>query len=233
MGYFSSPRIFNIFAVLISKFKSLLITSQQSLSRLLVDTFIISCSVCILTLSAKLNFPQPFSPVPLTMQTFVVMLIGLTYGFYLATTTFFFYLLIGALGLPVFANGGGIMYLLTAPTAGFLYGMFLATMIMSWLSDRSLNKNWCTTLFLCGIGQVCFFTVGLGWLSFYFTISGHADFLQDGFHKAIAKTFTRENTWIIITTHPEFLKTILAVVTLPHVKTLVTHIRKKSSFGSF
>ena len=77
--------------------------------------------VCLLTLSAKLQVP--FYPVPMTMQTLVVLMIGMAYGRVLGTATVVAYLLAGAAGLPVFAGtperGIGLAYMM-GPTGGFL-----------------------------------------------------------------------------------------------------------------
>ena len=62
----------------------------------------------LLALSSKVQVP--FWPVPMTMQTFIVFIIGMAYGWKLAFCTLVAYLLEGALGLPVFAKGGGLLY---------------------------------------------------------------------------------------------------------------------------
>ena len=77
----------------------------------------------ILTISAKIKIP--FYPVPMTMQTFVVLLLGVSFGYKIAVTTVGLYLLEGILGLPVFSNspekGIGMVYF-TGPTMGYLIG---------------------------------------------------------------------------------------------------------------
>ncbi len=79
--------------------------------------------VCLLTLSAKLQVP--FWPVPMTMQTLVVLMLGMAYGPRLGAGTVLAYLLVGAAGLPVFAGtperGIGLAYMM-GPTGGFLMG---------------------------------------------------------------------------------------------------------------
>ena len=81
----------------------------------------------LLTISSKVQVP--FWPVPMTMQTFIVFIIGMAYGWRLAFFTLVAYLIEGALGLPVFAKGGGLLYL-TGPTAGYLYGMTIAAAVI-------------------------------------------------------------------------------------------------------
>ena len=84
----------------------------------------------LLTISAKVKVP--FYPVPMTMQTFVVVLIGITLGWKLGLTTIFIYLFEGAIGLPVFAGtpekGIGIVYMM-GPTGGYLIGFLNSSLI--------------------------------------------------------------------------------------------------------
>ena len=81
----------------------------------------------LLTISAKIKIP--FYPVPMTMQTFVVLFLGISFGYKVGVTTIFLYLLEGIVGLPVFSNspekGIGITYFL-GPTMGYLIGFLFA-----------------------------------------------------------------------------------------------------------
>ena len=96
----------------------------QNISLMLIGTL-------ILAFSSKVQVP--FWPVPMTMQTFVVFIIGMTFGSKLAFFTLLLYLFEGAIGLPVFAKGGGLLYL-TGPTAGYLYGMTIAAGFIGYLA---------------------------------------------------------------------------------------------------
>ena len=99
---------------------------------------IILFGTLFLALSSKVQVP--FWPVPMTMQTFVVFIIGMAYGTKLAFFTLIFYLIEGALGLPVFAKGGGLLYL-TGPTAGYLYGMTIAAGVIGYFAERGYNES--------------------------------------------------------------------------------------------
>ena len=92
----------------------------------------------ILTISAKIKIP--FYPVPMTMQTFVVLLLGVSFGYKIAVTTVGLYLLEGILGLPVFSNspekGIGIVYF-TGPTMGYLIGFLFASFFAGYLIFRT------------------------------------------------------------------------------------------------
>ena len=91
---------------------------------------VILISSTLLAISAKLKIP--FYPVPMTMQTFVVLLIGVCFGWKLGGTIITFYLLEGIFGLPVFSGtpekGSGIVYFI-GPTMGYLIGFVFAAML--------------------------------------------------------------------------------------------------------
>ena len=80
----------------------------------------------LLAVSAKVNIP--FWPVPFTMQTFVVLILGIAYGSKLGFATGLLYLAEGAIGLPVFATGSGFAYLI-GPTGGYLFGFAIAMLL--------------------------------------------------------------------------------------------------------
>ena len=80
----------------------------------------------LLTISAKIQ--TPLAPIPATMQTFAVMFLGIVLGAKLAVATVVLYLIEGLLGLPVFAKGGGYMYLM-GPTSGYLIGFILGAFL--------------------------------------------------------------------------------------------------------
>ena len=92
--------------------------------------FVILISSILLAISAKLKIP--FYPVPMTMQTFVVLLIGVLFGWRLGGTIIIFYLLEGIVGLPVFSGtpekGSGIVYFF-GPTMGYLIGFIFAAIL--------------------------------------------------------------------------------------------------------
>ena len=104
----------------------------------IVKTFlIIILGSLALTISAKIKIP--FYPVPMTMQTFVVMLLGLAFGYKIGLATVSLYLFEGIAGLPVFSNspekGVGLVYF-TGPTMGYLIGFLSATLIAGTVSSN-------------------------------------------------------------------------------------------------
>lgn len=120
----------------------------------------------LLALSAKVQIPFP--PVPMTMQTLVVLVIGAAYGWRLGTATVLAYLAEGALGLPVFAGTppavAGPLYF-AGPTGGFLAGFVAAAAVTGTLAERGFGRSFWRLLVLMAIGHAVIFAFGLAWLS--------------------------------------------------------------------
>lgn len=121
---------------------------------------------CLLTLSAKTQIP--FWPVPMTMQTFVVLVLGMAYGWRLGAATVGAYLLAGAFGFPVLAGtperGLGLPYML-GPTGGFLLGFFLAAALVGYMGDRGWDRSILKTAVAMIAGHVVITASGVLWLS--------------------------------------------------------------------
>ena len=119
----------------------------------------------LLTLAAKIQVP--FWPVPMTMQTFAVLVIGMAFGWRLGGATVLVYLGQGAAGLPVFAWGGGLVYF-TGPTAGYLAGFLAATVLVGWLAERGWDRRVTSTLLALVLGELVILGLGAGWMSVLF-----------------------------------------------------------------
>lgn len=119
--------------------------------------------VTLLSLLAQVGFRVSWSPVPITGQTFGVMLIALLWGWRLGMPVLALYLGAGAIGMPVFAMGkSGLVF---GPTIGYLVGMFIASGVVGWLSERGWTRSFLTSYAACVIGSVIVFASGLGVLS--------------------------------------------------------------------
>ena len=144
----------------------------KGLNQNIKNILLILFGTFLLTVSSKIQVP--FWPVPMTMQTFIVFIIAMTYGSKLAFFTLILYLIEGAAGLPVFAKGGGLAYL-TGPTAGYLYGMAIAAGVMGYFAELGYGKTIIKCIAPLSIGTIIIFVFGVGYLA---TIIG--------FEKAIA-----------------------------------------------
>lgn len=151
-----------------------------------------------LTLSAKTQIP--FWPIPMTMQTFVVLVIGMAYGSRLGAATVALYLLEGALGLPVFAGtpekGVGLAYMV-GPTGGYLLGFVVAAWVCGWLAERDFDRSPLKSLMAMSVGHALIFVFGVAWLAQLM-----------GFEKAFM-------VGVVPFWAATVVKTLLGVVTLP------------------
>ena len=129
----------------------------------IVKTFlIVILGSLALTISAKIKIP--FYPVPMTMQTFIVMFLGLAFGYKIGLATVSLYLLEGIAGLPVFSNspekGIGLVYF-TGPTMGYLIGFLSATVIAGMISSKD---NLLKTILKLLVSVSTIYILGVLWL---------------------------------------------------------------------
>ena len=142
--------------ILINKLKTF-----ENFNSNVVSILLVLFGTILLAISAKIQLP--FWPVPMTMQTFVIFLIGMTYSVRLSFITVSMYLFEGALGLPVFASGGGIAYLV-GPTSGYLYGMLISSVVISYLANLGFSKTYLKTSISLLIGSFVIFLFGILYL---------------------------------------------------------------------
>ena len=110
---------------------------QNTQSKIIKSLIIIFVGSLILAISSKIKIP--FYPVPMTMQTFVVLFFGISFGYKIGIATLSLYLLEGILGLPVFSNsperGVGLVYFM-GPTMGYLLGFLSACFLASFVKSK-------------------------------------------------------------------------------------------------
>lgn len=128
--------------------------------RLLRALILVVAGSALLALSA--HIAVPFYPVPMTLQTGVVLLIGLAYGWKLGLATVLVYLAEGAVGLPVFTSGAGLAYM-AGPTGGYLVGFAAAAAIAGYAFERAPNAIGLAIGVVAA--EVAIFVLGVGWLS--------------------------------------------------------------------
>jgi len=118
-----------------------------------------------LLIAVSAQFQVPMYPVPMTMQSFAVLVIGMAYGARLGFATVLLYLAEGALGLPVFAGFKGGAPHLIGPTGGYLVGFALAAGLVGWLAERGWDRSLLRTFAAMMAGKVVIFLFGVGWLA--------------------------------------------------------------------
>lgn len=118
----------------------------------------------LIALAAQVRIPLPFSPVPVTGQTFAVLLVAASLG-RLGVASVIAYLAEGAVSLPVFAGGAtGVAYM-TGPTGGYLLGFVLAAAIVGAAAERAWDRRLATSLLLMFLGEIAIYACGLAWLA--------------------------------------------------------------------
>ena len=138
-----------------------IVKSLQS-QKVLKSILVVLVGSILLTISSKIKIP--FYPVPMTMQTFVVLFLGISFGYKIGIATVGLYLIEGIFGLPVFSNspekGVGIVYF-TGPTMGYLIGFLLATFLAGYLD---LKTNIVSIFLKLILSVSVIYILGLIWL---------------------------------------------------------------------
>lgn len=129
------------------------------------DTAAVILSSLLMALLAQVAVPLPFSPVPITGQTFGVLLLGAALGARRAALALVLYLVEGVVGLPVFAPGTMIgPARLVGPTAGYLLAFPAAAFVLGWLAERGWSRSvWRLTLAML-LAEAVIFSGGIAWL---------------------------------------------------------------------
>lgn len=176
--------------------------SKKNLDRV-AEVLMVGFGVLLLSLSAQIQIPLPFTPVPLTGQTLAVLLIGATYGSVRGALTVLSYLLVGSLGAPVFAGGAAGILKLMGPTGGYLIGFVFAAFLMGALAERGWDRKFRSGWPLFFIGHTVVFFFGVLWLA---QMIGLEAALVQGYMPFIAG---------------EVIKTTLAAAVLPWARKLL------------
>ncbi|WP_226576384.1 biotin transporter BioY [Acuticoccus sediminis] len=133
------------------------------------ELLLIVAGVAALAITAKMRVPM--WPVPITMQTFTVFVIGAAYGARLGVGTVLAYLALGALGADVFtgssATVGGLSYM-AGPTGGYLAGFVVATAVVGALARRGWDRSVWRMAVAVALGTATVYALGLGWMSVLF-----------------------------------------------------------------
>jgi len=131
----------------------------------LYDSFLVLGGSFLIALSAQIAIPLPFSPVPITGQTFAVLVVGMLLGRWRGTAAVFVYLAEGVLGLPVFAGGVAGLAKIAGPTGGYLVSFVPAAFLVGYLAEKGWDRKVSTTFFAMILGNIVIFGFGALWLA--------------------------------------------------------------------
>ncbi len=118
-----------------------------------------------IALSAQVQVP--LWPVPMTGQTFAVLIVGVAYGWRLGAATLLLYMAEGAMGIPVFAKAAAGPAVIMGPTGGYIMGFVLAAAVIGYLAERGWDRNVWSMALAMAIGNAAIYLLGLPWLALY------------------------------------------------------------------
>ena len=174
-------------------------SATEHFSQLTSFITIVICSF-LLILSAKIKVD--LYPVPMTLQPLAVLMIAMLCGRYISVAAVSLYLFQGMVGMPVFAFGGGLPYLL-GPTGAFLFGFLFASIIIGELADRGWGKQHFKSVFALLIGLIVIYTSGIFQLSIlkgfdFAIINGLKPFIVGDLYKLILAALVLPQIWKLV-----------------------------------
>lgn len=181
------------------------------LSQSLTNTILITVGVGFMSAMAQVAIQPAGWPVPITGQTLGMLLIGTSYGAGLGVSTLGAYLLIGALGAPIFSQGNSGFAVLFGPTGGYLFGMLLASFAVGYLAERKWDSKVPTALLQMLIGEALIFIPGVLMLAASYHMG-----LGDAFYNGCVKFLGVEG-----------IKIALAGKLLPGIWAVLARLRTK------
>ena len=140
---------------------------RSAATRAATDAVLILAGSALVALSAQVVVPLPFTPVPITGQTFGVLFVGALLGSRRGALALAAYLLEGAAGLPVFHSGGSTLAWLLGPTGGYLWSYPVAAWLTGRLAERGWDRRPATAALALGAGNAVIYAVGLPWLALF------------------------------------------------------------------
>jgi biotin transport system substrate-specific component len=133
--------------------------------RALTDVLLVLGGAGFVALAAQVSIDLPFTPVPITGQTFAVLLVGASFGALLGLASLGLYIFVGALGAPIYADGRHGWDVLTGPTGGYLIGFAIAAFVIGTLAQRRWDRRFSSAVAAMLTGSVVIYLCGLPWLA--------------------------------------------------------------------
>ena len=134
-------------------------------SGLLTDVLLVLAGTGFVALAAQVKISLSFTPVPITGQTFAVVLVGASFGALLGLASLGLYLFVGALGAPIYAEGQGGWEVLTGPTGGYIVGFCCAAALVGWMAQQRWDRRFSSAVAAMLTGNVVIYLFGLPWLA--------------------------------------------------------------------
>jgi len=163
---------------------------------------VVGGSLCVAGM-AQVRIPLPFTPVPITGQTFAVLLVGAVLGARRGAASLVLYLIMGLLGLPFFAGGASGMAYLLGPTGGYLIGFVVAACLVGLMAARGMDRRIPSALLAFLAGEIVIYLCGVSWLSVFLGIrhaiaAGLLPFLLGDAIKLVAAGLVLPAAWMMV-----------------------------------
>ena len=136
-------------------------------TNVLTNALLLAAGVLLVAAAAQIRIPLADTPVPITGQTFAVVLIGAAYGASLGASTLVAYWLIGLAGAPIYAEGKSGWDTFVGPTGGYIVGFVLAAALTGYLAQQRWDRRFSSSLGAMLLGNVAIYVPGLLWLAHY------------------------------------------------------------------
>jgi biotin transport system substrate-specific component len=134
-------------------------------SDLLTDALLVLAGTGLVAGAAQISIKLPFTPVPITGQTFAVVLVGASLGAVRGTASLMLYLWLGVLGAPIYAHHDHGWSVITGASGGYIVGFVLAAALTGFLAERRWDRRLSSSIGLMLTGNVVIYLVGLPWLA--------------------------------------------------------------------
>lgn len=132
---------------------------------ILTDALLVLAGTTLVALAAQVSIPLPFTPVPITGQTFAVVLVGASLGAVRGFSSLLLYWLVGIAGAPVYADQTHGWEKFMGPTGGYIIGFIVAAAVTGWLAERRWDRRLSSSITAMLTGNVIIYLAGLPWLA--------------------------------------------------------------------
>jgi biotin transport system substrate-specific component len=178
-------------------------------SGILTDVALVVAGAALVALAAQWEIKLWFTPVPITGQTFAVLLVGASLGWLRGGASLLLYFLVGLAGAPVYAGGEGGWEWVKGATGGYLVGFIFAAALTGWLAQRRWDRRFSSAVAAMLTSSVVIYALGLPWLAHVANL-GLEDTLEAGLYPFVVG---------------DLLKLYLAGALLPGAWRLVERLR--------
>lgn len=134
-------------------------------SGLLVEALLVVAGAGLVALAAQIEIPLGFTPVPISGQTFAVLLVGASLGPLLGASSLLLYFCVGLIGAPVYSGGDSGWEIVKGATGGYLVGFIVAAALTGWLAQRRWDRRFNSAVAAMLSGSVVIYLFGLPWLA--------------------------------------------------------------------